>query len=136
MSGFVGQPFGIAYEGLAELGRALREVDEQLLAELKGELFDVGEIVRDDAARLLLQRSPTSQKSARGLDTRSRLGGRSDFVLVVGQSLSKTTGRRPDWGAFQYNEALVPAYEQNEDLIVRTLEDGVVKTLREHGLAS
>lgn len=134
MAGFVGQPFGIAYTGLAELGRALAEVDETLLHTLKDELYDIGEIVREDAAKLLVEKSPMSEKSARGLDTRSRLGGRSDFVLVVGQSLRKTTGLRPDWGAFQYNEALVPAFEQNETRITRKIEDGVVRTLREHGL--
>ncbi len=62
---------------------------------------DVGEIVRVKAEELF---KPYSSTSASGYRVRVRQRG-----IAVEQSLRKTTGKRPDYGALQMRHALLPA---------------------------
>lgn len=81
---------------------------------VRGTFREVGDIVRADAMRLL---APDSARSAAGYRTRVRRRG-----VAVEQSLRKTTGTRPDWGATQMRGALLPSMEANEDRIVGAME--------------
>lgn len=126
-----GEEYGLAYEGLAELGRALKETDQQLLGELREELRLIGDVVADETNTWLETRNPSAAKSA-AIDTRVRLGGQGQQVLVVGQSLRSTTGNRPDWGDIQVREMLT-IRDRNETKLARMLETGVVRLLKKNG---
>lgn len=128
--------FTINYEALPELARALKETDAALLGELRTELKKVGEIVREDAASRFVRREGSSAavaKTAGGFETRVRAGGGAHAVVVVAQRLTKTTGRRPDYGARQMTEALLPARAANMEKAERALEQGAYALLRRHG---
>lgn len=129
-------PVSLRYEGLRELAQALRETDRALLNELKVELEKVGEVVRIEAVRLFTKgvaRSASIQKTAEGFETRVRAGGQAKDLVVVAQHLSKTTGKRPDYGALQMTRALLPARDAKLDEAAQILEDGAYKLLHEHG---
>lgn len=118
----------IQYEGLHDLVRALRVLEADVLPELKRDMGRVGDVVRDDARRRF---EHIDTKTAGGFETRVRLGGGA--LVVVGQSLRKTTGKRPDYGARQMTEALLPARAAKRDEAVRILEDGAGRLLQKHG---
>lgn len=122
--------YGIRYEGLAELARALRETDRALLKELKEDLGKVGDVVRDDARHKF---EDISLQTAAGFETRVRAGGDASALVVVAQRLRKTTGKRPDYGATQMRHALLPARAEKQEDAVRILEDGAIKLLHDHG---
>lgn len=75
----------------------------QLPRDLRSELREAGNIVRDDARPRF---SGVSAKSAAGYRTVVRARG-----VAVEQRLGRTTGKRPDFGAKQMSEALVPALD-------------------------
>ncbi len=128
--------YTINYEGLPELARALKETDTGLLEELKAELVKVGRIVQEDAASRFARKmgdSASIRKTAAGFETRVRAGGGAHSVVVVAQRLTKTTGTRPDYGAKQMTEALLPARAANMDRAERELEQGAYSLLRRHG---
>lgn len=119
----------IEYEGLRDLIQAFKEVDGEILPELKEDLGRVGDIVRDDAQRRF---DSVSTKTASGFETRVRIGG-AGALVVVAQSLRKTTGRRPDYGARQMKDALLPARAAKHEEAVQILEDGAGRLLGRHG---
>lgn len=80
---------------------------------------EVGEVVRVDAARRF---AAVSSVSAAGYRVRVRQRG-----IAVEQSLRKTTGRRPDYGARQMTHALLPALEQNEGRVESEFEHAIDK---------
>lgn len=128
----------IHYEGLREVALALKEVDEHLLGELKGDLEKVGNVVCDEAQILWFQRlrkfdrGPRSAQSITrtglGFQTRVRLG-RGGSLVSLEQTQRKTTGRRPDYGALQVRDAMLPARARKLGEAERILEDGAVRLL-------
>jgi hypothetical protein len=104
----------LAVNGYRELLRAFQRADSDSRKELRSALKDVGEVVRRDATGLF---SPVDPRSAAGYKTRVRQRG-----VAVEQSLRRTTGRHPEYGALQMRSALVPALTDNVDQVERQLE--------------
>lgn len=121
----------IQYEGLREIAHALKETDATTLGELTRDLGKVGEVVRKEAVTLF-DRYDTY--SAAGFDVRVRVNTSSLALVSVGQSLLKTTGLHPEWGALQVTEALLPARDHKMIEAERTLEEGAIANLRRHGI--
>jgi len=71
-----------------------------------------------------------TRRTAEGFRTYVRGQG---STVQVEQSLRKTTGLRPDWGALQMTEALLPARDEKLDEVADRIEDGVGGLLRKHG---
>ena len=69
-----------------------------------------------DDARSKLSRYDARSASRLGISVR-RVG-----TIAVEQRLRRTTGARPQFGALQMREALMPALEENTDRIERQLE--------------
>lgn len=92
--------------GLREFVRALNKADKETRKLVLERLKRVGEQVRTDAARRF---SPISARSAEGYRLRARVTG-----VFVEQSLRKTTGKHPTYGALQMRRALIPALIAHE----------------------
>lgn len=109
--------------------RALKLVDEDIVRDVKDELYKAGDLVRQEARRRF---EPFSPFSAQGFVTRVRpLSGGS--LVSIEQNLRKTTAARPQWGALQMTEALIPAREVVMDDVMDELDDLVGKVLRQYG---
>lgn len=104
-------------KGYREFLRACAKAEKDTRKEVRAAFREVGDIVRVDAARRLDGLSP---KAAAGLRTRVRQRG-----VSVEQSLRRTTGKRPDWGAVQMRDALLPAVEAKEDEVVAEMEHAI-----------
>ena len=104
----------VRVEGYREFLTACDNAGKETKRYVRGTFREVGDIVRLDASRLL---APVSAHSAAGYRTRVRRTG-----VVVEQSLRKTTGRRPDWGATQMRRALLPSMAINEDRVVGAMD--------------
>jgi hypothetical protein len=121
----------IQYEGLRQIAQALKETDQSALRELQADLGDVGEVVEKEAVSLF---DRIDARSAAGFDTRVRVNSSSLALVSVGQSKRKTTGKRPDYGALQITEALLPARDRKIVEATRILEYGAIANLRRHGI--
>lgn len=93
--------------------RAERDVNRETRAALR----DVGEVARRDSSRRF---APINARSAAGYKTRVRQKG-----IAVEQSLRKTTGKHPEYGALQMRKALLPALMSNQDELERELERAI-----------
>src|SRR5436305_13177204 len=91
----------LAVKGYRDLLRALRTADKESRLALRAELRHVGEATQAGAARRVGAKDP---KSAAGYKVRVRQRG-----VAVEQSLRKTTGVHPEWGAWQMRHALLPS---------------------------
>lgn len=87
--------------GYSELMKALQLAVDDEKKFVRDELRNVGDIVRRDAT---LRFAGTDTRSAAGYRTRVRQRG-----VAVEQSIRKTTGKHPEFGALQMRRALVPA---------------------------
>jgi hypothetical protein len=94
-------------------------------------LRDGGDIIRLDAGKKFRRNVSGSGvgRTADGFRTYVRAGG----IVSVEQSLGKTTGLRPDWGALQMTQGLLPAREEKLDEVAERIEDGVGGLLHKHG---
>jgi hypothetical protein len=104
-------------EGYKEFLTACDNAGKESKKYVRGTFREVGDIVREDATRLL---APVSARSAAGYRTRVRRRG-----VAVEQSLRKTTGNRPDWGETQMKRALLPSMQANEERIVDAMERAI-----------
>jgi hypothetical protein len=131
----VTEQFDVRAEGLREIGQALKEVDRGLLDSLRINLKVAGDVVRDETRQLLTggaARTESLQKTAEGIETRVRLGGQSTALLVVAQSLRKTTGQHPEFGSLQVRTMLEAEHEKEHD-VEGILVEGVGHLLERHG---
>lgn len=110
----------VRVKGLDELQRAFRQVNKGLAKELRKELREAGNIVRDDAGPRFAKYDAVS---AAGYRTKVRQRG-----VSVEQTLGRTTGRRPDFGALQMRKALEPALDAKQGEVIDQL-DGMVDRL-------
>jgi hypothetical protein len=101
-------------KGYREFLAASDRAGKESKREVRGTFRKVGDIVRSDAERRFMQ---FDAHSAAGYRTRVRVRG-----VSVEQSLRKTTGNRPDYGALQMTAALLPALERQEDAVVEAFE--------------
>jgi hypothetical protein len=105
----------IKVKGLSELRRAFKSADEDFSRHLDVELKAIAAMVAAEARRLFM---PFYAKTAEGFYPRLRGFG----VVSVDQRRRKTTGLRPDYGALQMVEALLPAMVKMEAKVVAGLE--------------
>lgn len=115
----------VRVQGLRELQRDFRKLDKNLAKDLRGELREVGDVVKAEAASNL---SRLSARSASGLKTRVRAR-----AVAVEQSRRRTTGKRPDWGSLQMNRILVPALDEKQDEVVEKLDRVLGRLAGENG---
>lgn len=104
-------------DGYRQLMQALARSDKKSRKAVRDELRRAGEHVRVDAGGRF---ASTDARSATGYKTRVRQRG-----VAVEQSLRRTTGEHPEFGALQMRRALVPALEDNEERTVRELEQAL-----------
>ena len=109
----------IAIRGYRELLRALQAADKESRLALRAELAYAGEATRKGAQTRLAAKAP---KSAAGYKVRVRQRG-----VAVEQSLRKTTGIHPEWGAYQMRHALLPALAANAAETDRRIEAALDK---------
>lgn len=106
----------VRVSGLKEAQRALGNLDDAVKRELQRELRAVAEPVAA-RTRQKAQAQGWSDKTVSGIRAGSRLG-----VAVVRQSRRKTTGTQPLFGAEQMREAFIPAAEESEPMVERSVE--------------
>lgn len=111
----MGRELEVRVIGLRELQRALRAVSADAAKELRRELKELAEPVREEARRLF---APLSPRSAAGFRVAVRSRG-----VAVEQRLRRTTGRRPDFGSLQMQRALLPALGAKRGEVERGLEE-------------
>ena len=105
----------IKVKGLREFQRACNKSSKEVKSGLRRRLRESGDIVRDEA-----------RSRFAGIDARSAAGYRTAVRargVSVEQRLGRTTGRRPDFGALQMRDALVPALDAKSGEVERKLED-------------
>ena len=112
----------IEVKGWKELVKASRELPANSRRELRKAFRESGELVRSDAAARF---SPIDARSAAGYKVRVRQSG-----VAVQQSLRKTTGKRPDYGALQMRRALLPALDANEAETMQRIEAALDDVIR------
>jgi hypothetical protein len=104
----------LVVKGYREFMRACNQGDKETKKYVRGVLREAGDIVRVDATRRF---APVDSPSAAGYRTRVRQRG-----VAVEQSIRKTTGKHPEYGALQMRQALLPALLSNEDAFERGME--------------
>lgn len=110
--------YTVKVSGLRQFITATDHADRATKKLVRDELRKAAEPVRAEAERLFSRFSPESA-STYGISVR-RVG-----TVTVEQRRRKTTGDRPDWGALQMREALLPALETEQDEVVSRLEAAV-----------
>lgn len=105
--------------GYREFIRACDLAIPELRAEIRSAFRDVGEVVRADAASRF---GAYDAHTAAGFRVVVRQRG-----IAVEQSLRKTTGRHPDYGALQMRRGLLPAVAEKEPEVERRFEAAVEK---------
>ena len=111
----------VRVRGYQELLRASRQLPTNTRRELRAVFRDVGELVRSDAAARF---TPIDARSAAGYKVSVTQRG-----IAVRQSLRKTTGKRPDYGALQMRRALLPALDSHEAETMRRLDEALDKVV-------
>jgi hypothetical protein len=112
----------VVVKGYRELLRASRQLPANSRRELRKAFRDAGELVRSDAASRF---SPIDARSAAGYKVRVRQRG-----VAVEQSLRKTTGKHPQYGALQMRRALIPALDANEARTEHAIEEALDTVVR------
>lgn len=105
-------------EGYRELIVGLAACDVATKREVRKVLRETGTRVQVDAARDVLREKGTPDaRTAAGYRVAVRQRG-----VSVEQSLRRTTGLHPEWGAWQMRHALIPALHDNEAETNRRME--------------
>lgn len=120
----------IRFEGVREAAQALKEIDADLLRNLREQMREVGNVIRDDARARAM---PVNSKTAMGYSTTTSLLSQSAALVSVRQRVRRTTGKRPDYGSYQMRHFLLPARAAQTERAYEILEKGAYKLLREHG---
>jgi len=122
-------PGTIVVSGFKELVAATNALIPTERAATREALDKVGEIVRVGGARNLIQykdskyqRPRDAVRSASGFKVRVRQRG-----VEVEQSLRKTTGTHPEWGAAQMKHGLLPSLYEAEPEIVAEFDKAIDK---------
>lgn len=99
-------PATLRVKGLREFVRAADHAGPDSRRAVRATFRTVGDAVRLEAGRLFQK---YDARSAAGYKVSVRLRG-----VSVDQSIRKTTGTRPDYGALQMRKALLPALRDKE----------------------
>jgi hypothetical protein len=105
--------------GFKELQKASLLADRALRSEQRTLFREVGEPIRSEAA---LRFAAIDRRSAAGYRVRVRQRG-----VIVEQSLRKTTGKHPEYGALQMRRALLPAQQDQAPATFRRMERAIDK---------
>ncbi len=103
--------------GYKEFLKACKDAPRDVRKEVRTAFRHVGDAVRADAARRF---SPVDQRTAAGYRVFVRQRG-----VGVEQSLRKTTGKHPEFGALQMRRALIPAAKAEQSGTERALEEAL-----------
>jgi hypothetical protein len=106
-------------EGLTPFLRATARAEKETKKQVRGALKEAGDVVKIEASSRFQR---FDHKTAEGFRTRVRQTG-----VSVEQSLRRTTGTRPDYGALQMREALLPAMEEKSREVEDTFNDAMDK---------
>ncbi len=120
-----GSSASVKVKGLRELRSAIKRVDDDLSREVDQELLGIAGEVAGDAARRF---RATSARSAAGFKPKARGFGR---VTVVQTVRSKKV--RPQFGAIQMRDALIPAVWSKADDTERALDRMVGRLANRNG---
>lgn len=104
----------LVVKGLREFSRALAAADLEAKRTMRRELADAGDLLRQEGQTRF---EPFDSRSAAGYRVYVRQRG-----VGVEQSLRKTTGKHPEFGAKQMEQALIPARNAVEPRIARDFE--------------
>src|SRR3954468_2451228 len=104
----------LAVAGYTDLLRALKTADRETRLGVRATLRHAGDATRAAATSRL---AAVDTRSAAGYKVRVRQRG-----VAVEQSLRKTTGQHPEWGAYQMRHALLPALHDTEEETNRRME--------------
>lgn len=115
----------IKVHGLKELIRDLNRAERSIGKELQAALKDAAEPVLGDARGFAARWGP---RTVSGLALSSTQGG-----VAVRQRRGRTTGKRPDFGRLQMQQALLPALERHQADVFRAAEAALDRVLRESG---
>src|SRR4051812_8576576 len=107
----------LAVTGYRPMLRALNDADKGAKRAVRTTLRQAVDPVRMDAAARVADKNA---RTATGYKGRIRQRG-----VAVEQSLRKTTGLHPEWGAWQMRHALVPALEDNEEKTNQLMEQSL-----------
>jgi hypothetical protein len=116
----------VAYPGLTQLLNDLKELAPECAKELRETLREVGKGTAEEATRL-------ATDAGYGDKVDFRVYVRSAGLVQVEEAKRKTTGTRPDFGALQVREDLIPARDAKLEGAVRDLEERIERVLRRHG---
>jgi hypothetical protein len=100
-----------------EVIRGLNQAGKDTKTEVRKAFRQSGEVVKQEAAQTM---SSINTRTAAGY----KVGVTQKGVRVY-QSVRKTTGKRPDYGAYQMRRALLPAVRDNR----AEIEDGIEHAL-------
>jgi len=109
----------VVVRGLDDFLRATDRADRESKRFVRSTFREVGEDVRRDSTSRFVRYSPRTAERFRTIVRRRGVS--------VEQTLRRTTGLRPDFGALQMRRALVPALDDNADTLDRKLEDAMGK---------
>lgn len=112
------QQYVYTVDGLRELLAATDRADSATKRMVRNEIREVARPVLNTARQRL---APYDARSAARLGISVRRVG----TVSVEQRLRRTTGHRPDFGALQMREALIPALASHEDEIVDRFDDAL-----------
>jgi hypothetical protein len=107
--------------GFRELIKATRQMEPDTRRYVRAAFRQAGEQVRQEAASLF---SGIDSRSAAGFKVRVRQRG-----IAVEQSLRKTTGLRPDYGALMMRRALLPARADKADETATAIDEALDKVV-------
>jgi hypothetical protein len=102
--------------------RGFRDMDKDVAKGLRKQLRESGQLVQRTAAQLF---EPVSPHTAGGYKVRVRQRG-----VAVEQSLRRTTGQHPEFGALQMRTALLPALDRNEPEVVAGINNVLDRAAR------
>jgi hypothetical protein len=125
----------IQYEGFSEIYRALHDLEPATHEALREGLLEVGNVARERAVQDFSSYGGSDQaleshaRTAEGFKTRVRATG----LVVVEQTIRKTTGLHPEYGGLMMTKALLPARAATLDEATAIVERKVVVTLHRAG---
>jgi hypothetical protein len=108
------ETFTLRVQGINELIRAFRKVDQGLRRQTQRELQEIARIVSDDARN----RIDARYGGGSGRYIRPRVKGSS----AIAESRARSTGRHPNFGGLIMTRGLLPARAAKQDEVVKAFE--------------
>jgi len=121
--------------GLRELTRAFGKISKDLSDEVRDELLDAVEPVKERAEQLALSRIRNMPLSPDWADMRTGVSRARGVVFMVPahRSRRRSNQKRPNLGDLLLDRAMDPALEQEADSIVRGVEHALDRLAHRNG---